>query len=110
MLTIVGKPRRYCDGIARRSFLKIGGLGLGGLSLPNLLRAEDAGGARNSHKSVIMVFLPGGPSHLDIWDLKPQAPVEIRGEFKPIQTTPHRLGGQEPASAKGMLVRLDGVR
>ena len=53
---------------------------------PRLLSAEQAGGVSNRHKSVIMVFLPGGPSHLDIWDLKPDAPVEIRGEFRPIQT------------------------
>lgn len=86
MLTILGKKQPLCDGIARRSFLKIGGLALGGLSLPSLLRAESQSGQRNQHKSVIMVFLPGGPSHLDIWDLKPNAPVEIRGEFRPIQT------------------------
>lgn len=87
MLTIRGRKQRFCDGISRRSFLKIGGLGLGGLSLPDLLRAEDSVGGSKSHKSVIMVFLPGGPSHLDIWDLKPDAPSEIRGEFSPIQTT-----------------------
>ena len=86
MLTILGKKQPFCDGIARRSFLKIGGLALGGLSLPTLLRAEGTAGTSNRHKSVIMVFLPGGPSHLDIWDLKPEAPVEIRGEFQPIPT------------------------
>ena len=59
---------------------------MGGLSLPSLLRAEAASGSSGRHKSVIMVFLPGGPSHLDIWDLKPDAPREIRGEFSPIQT------------------------
>ena len=86
MLTILGREQPYCDGVSRRSFLKIGGLALGGLSLPDLLRAEAADGGSGKHKSVIMVFLPGGPSHLDIWDLKPDAPREIRGEFSPIQT------------------------
>ncbi|MAV36295.1 MAG: hypothetical protein CMJ59_12660 [Planctomycetaceae bacterium] len=87
MLTILGKKQLLCDGIARRSFLKVGGLALGGLNLSTLLRAEATVDAPQRHKSVIMVFLPGGPSHLDIWDLKPDAPREIRGEFQPIQTT-----------------------
>jgi hypothetical protein len=86
MLTIYGNRTRFCDGVSRRNFLKIGALGLGGLALPNLLRAESASGVRGSHKAVIMIFLPGGPSHQDIFDLKTDAPSEIRGEFKPIQT------------------------
>jgi len=61
-------------------------LGLGGLALPNLLRAESASGVGRSHKAVIMIFLPGGPSHQDMFDLKTDAPSEIRGEFKPIST------------------------
>ncbi|HEV3340962.1 MAG TPA: DUF1501 domain-containing protein [Pirellulales bacterium] len=81
MLTIQGREHRFCDGISRRTFLRIGGLSLGGLSLPDLLRAE--GTTSRRHKSVIMVFLPGGPSHLDLYDLKPQAPLEVRGEFRP---------------------------
>jgi len=92
MLSIVGAaPRRgrMCDGIARRQFLTIGGLmgigGMGGLSTPQLLRAESAaGGARR--RSVIMIFLPGGPPHQDMFDLKPDAPSEVRGEFRPIAT------------------------
>ena len=89
MLTIYGpKPANsgFCDGVSRRSFLKIGALGLGGLTLPQLLRAEAAGGVKLGHKAVIMIFLPGGPSHQDIFDLKMDAPSEIRGEFKPIET------------------------
>lgn len=86
MLSIIGTAHQFCDGIPRRSFLKIGGLGLGGLSLPQLLKAEEATGQSNRNNAVIMVFLPGGPSHLDIWDLKPDAPAEIRGEFQPIDT------------------------
>lgn len=94
MLTILGGNEgadRFCDGLARRSFLKIGGLGLGasllsGVSLPDLLRAEAKQGVRNSHKALIQIFLPGGPPHQDMWDLKPDAPREIRGEFRPIDT------------------------
>lgn len=86
MLTIYGGRSHFCDGVSRRNFLKIGALGLGGLALPQLLRAEAQKGIGKSHKSVIMIFLPGGPSHQDIFDLKPDAPAEIRGEFKPIST------------------------
>src|SRR5687768_17795811 len=88
MLTIYDRSQsRFCDGVSRRNFLKIGALGLGGLSLPQLLQAEAASGIRRSHKAVIMIFLPGGPSHQDMFDLKTDAPSEIRGEFKPIRTT-----------------------
>ena len=87
MLTIFGPKQRFCDGISRRNFLKVGALGLGGLTLPQLLQAEANSGIRRSHKAVIMIFLPGGPSHQDIFDLKMDAPSEIRGEFKPIPTT-----------------------
>src|SRR5438477_10172025 len=89
MLTIYANSpgsRRFCDGVSRRNFLKIGALGMGGLALPQLLQAEAKSGIRRSHKSVIMIFLPGGPSHQDIFDLKMDAPSEIRGEFKPIKT------------------------
>ncbi|HVX64672.1 MAG TPA: DUF1501 domain-containing protein [Pirellulales bacterium] len=87
MLTIWGKPRRFCDSLSRRDFLHVGLLG-GALTLPDLLRlratAAAAGGTRQ--KSVIMVCLNGGPSHMDMYDLKPAAPAELRGEFKPIAT------------------------
>ncbi len=87
MLTIYDRSQsRFCDGVSRRNFLKIGALGLGGLALPQLLQAESQMGIRRSHKAVIMIFLPGGPSHQDIFDLKMDAPKEIRGEFKPIST------------------------
>jgi hypothetical protein len=89
MLTIYGKASRYCDGVSRRSFLQVGGLGLGALGLTTLsdlfraeARAADAGLPRPSqHKAVINVFLGGGPPHQDMWDLKMEAPNEIRGEF-----------------------------
>jgi hypothetical protein len=71
---------------SRRDFLRIGALGLGGLTLPSLLRAEAKNGVGNSHRSVIMIYLTGGPPHQDIIDLKPNAPVDIRGEFSPIST------------------------
>jgi hypothetical protein len=75
---------RFCDGISRRSFLRLGGLAMGGLALPDLLRAEAAGSS--SDRSVIMVYLTGGLSHQDTFDLKPDSPAEVRGEFKPIAT------------------------
>ncbi len=87
MLSIKGRTSgRFCDGVSRRDFLRIDGLSLGGLSLPSILRAEAASGVGRSHKAVIMIFLPGGPSHQDIFDLKMDAPSEIRGEFRPIST------------------------
>src|SRR5438045_1611612 len=78
-----GTGKTYCDGVARRSFLQIGSLAVGGLTLPRLLAAEQQSG-RPSHKAVIMVYLSGGMSHQDTFDLKPHAPAEIRGEFNPI--------------------------
>lgn len=85
MLTIYGPKQRYCDGVTRRSFLQAGGLMLGGLSLPAILRAEQRAGTR-SNKSIIMVYLSGGLAHQDSFDLKPNAPKEVRGEFNPIDT------------------------
>src|SRR5580692_12573855 len=85
MLTLMGGKGRFCDGVTRRSFLQIGALAMGGLSLPALLRAEQQSGSR-SNKAIIMVYLSGGLSHHDSFDLKPDAPDEIRGEFRPIAT------------------------
>jgi len=89
MLTFFnGDAERFCDGISRRSFLRAGGLALGGLALSDLLRlrAEGAVVPDGRGKSVIMICLGGGPSHVDTYDMKPGAPAEIRGEFKPIKT------------------------
>lgn len=87
MLTIrSNSTSRFCDGVSRRSFLKIGGLSLGGLALPQLLEAEARAGIRHSHKAVIMIYLPGGPPHQDMYDLKNDAPSEIRGPFREIST------------------------
>ena len=92
MLSIVGQKRSLCQGPTRRHFLQIGGLALGGLSLPDILRAESqagpslTSGSRLGHKAIIMIYLSGGPSHQDMYDLTMNAPSEIRGEFKPIST------------------------
>ena len=75
-----------CSGVSRRNFLKVGALGIGGFTLADLLRAEAAAGTGSSHKAVINIHLSGGPSHQDMFDLKPEAPVEFRGEFNPIST------------------------
>jgi hypothetical protein len=89
MLTLLGSAQRYCDGLSRRNFLKIGAFGAG-LTLAEMLRARalaaKASGRPASNKAAIMIYLPGGPSHMDMYDLKPEAPKEFRGEFKPIDT------------------------
>src|SRR6478735_622870 len=73
-------------GLRRRSFLQAGVLAPLGFSLVDLLRAETTAGIRGSRKAVVNIHLDGGPPHLDMIDLKPEAPVEIRGEFSPIAT------------------------
>jgi Protein of unknown function (DUF1501) len=92
MLTIFGKAG-HCDGISRRSFLTIGGLSLGAFGLPSLSLADLLRAEANSprkgklgHKAIINVFLAGGPPHQDMWEIKTEAPSEIRGEFRPIPT------------------------
>src|SRR5262245_38822312 len=75
------------DGMSRRNFLHVGTLALGGLTLADLLRQRAVAGSNSSPaKSVVMIHLSGGPSHLDMYDMKPQAPAEYRGEFRPIRT------------------------
>jgi hypothetical protein len=90
MFTFTGAKQAFCDGLNRRNFLKIGAFGAG-LTLADMLRlkaqANDATPAAPSRpKSAIMIYLPGGPTHMDMYDLKPDAPSEFRGEFRPIQT------------------------
>src|SRR5438105_12705786 len=70
----------------RRDFLRLGALSLGGLSLADVLRLRAEGSGGRKPRAVIMVCLAGGPSHIDMYDLKPDAPTEFRGEFKPIHT------------------------
>jgi hypothetical protein len=89
MLSILGRGVKLCDGITRREFLQVGALGIGGLTLADLLRLKAQAATSQPAqptKSIIMVYLQGGPSHIDMYDLKPNAPVEFRGEFKPIKT------------------------
>jgi len=99
MLTIPNRHlARFCDGSTRRDLMKIGSLGLFGMTLQDVLRLQDRANAAiapsrfegstgfGSAKSVIVLFLQGGPSHIDIWDPKPDAPSNVRGEFKPIKT------------------------
>ncbi len=91
MLNILG--RSSGNGVSRRDFLRVGALSVGGLSLADMLRSQSqATTAPTAGKSVIMVFLHGGPPHLDMYDMKPQAPVEFRGEFQPI---PSKVPGME---------------
>ena len=93
----------FCDRVSRRSFLQIGSLAVGGLSLPQLIQAEQKKGRGRSHKAVIMVYLSGGLSHQDSFDLKPLAPAEIRGEFSPI---PSNVSGLDVCE---LLPKLAGV-
>ncbi len=87
MLTIEsGQESRFCDGFTRRNFLKVGALGMGGLGLPGLLEAQALSGVGSSQKAVIMVYLQGGPPQMDTFDMKEDAPSEIRGEFVSIPT------------------------
>src|SRR5262245_64766631 len=97
MLTIPGRIGRLCEGSTRREFLTVGASTVFGLTLPQFLSLQKAQAAApaprlagmkgfGSAKSVILCFLQGGPSHLDIWDPKPEAPSNIRGEFKPIKS------------------------
>ena len=89
MLTIydpTDSARTHCDGISRRNFIKVGALGAAGLTLPQLLSLEANAGIRNSNKSVILIYLVGGPPHQDLFDLKPEAPREVAGPWRPIAT------------------------
>lgn len=82
----LGSTTTPCDGVSRRSFLRAGSLAIGGVSLAGMLQQQTLAGATTSRKSVILIWQAGGPSHLDMYDLKPTAPAEYRGEFKPIPT------------------------
>lgn len=114
MLTIAGTRHSNCDKIQRRDFLRAGALGLGGLTLADLLRADAQAPKPPRARSVIYIVLGGGPSHIDMYDLKPGAPAEIKGPFKPIQT---RLTGVQicehmplQAGMMDQLTLLRGIR
>ena len=116
MLNIPGRAVHTCEGPTRRELMRIGSLGLAGLHLPGFFLSQKAALANNipqkyagargfgNAKNVIMIFLQGGPSHIDIWDPKPDAPANIRGEFKPIKTKiPARnIGEHMPMMAQAL--------
>ncbi len=99
------RSHRTCDGVTRRSFLRVGALGVGGLTLPGLLRYQAQRGSERPQfgqkKAVILVWLAGGPSHIDMYDLKPDAPAEFRGEFKPIATNVPGIADRRAPAAAG---------
>src|SRR5437868_11496942 len=89
MLRLTGPAQRACDGCTRRDLLQAGGLGALGLLLPDVLKHRAAAapsGGFGRAKSCLLIYLFGGPSHIDLWDMKPDAPAEVRGEFRPIAT------------------------
>src|SRR3954467_8029565 len=92
MITIPGSPVRWCDGLSRREFLQIGSLGAAGLALPDLFRARAQGftppaGGAGRGRACILLFMGGGPPQMDTFDLKPDAPAEVRGQFPPTATS-----------------------
>src|SRR5579872_5449279 len=94
MLSILGRAGRLCDTWTRRELLSVGGLSLLGMGLPQSLafqaHADDSASATRGFgkaDSVLLIYLQGSPSHIDLWDPKPEAPAEIRGEFRPISTS-----------------------
>jgi hypothetical protein len=92
MIHLPGSPNRWCDGVSRREFLQIGGLGTAGLALPDLFRARAQGSTTPARgvgraKSCILLFMGGGPPQMDTFDLKPDAPEEVRGQFPPTATS-----------------------
>lgn len=114
MLSIFGSNHRFCDGVSRRGFLKIGMLGLGApcLTLADIFRAEARAGQKSpGHKAVINIFLGGGPPHQDMWEIKTEAPKEIRGEFKPIATrVPGLQIGESFPRIAGMMDKFAVIR
>ena len=86
MLSLGTTVANTCDGLSRRSLLKIGGLSLFGISLPQVLAAQSQSPREGKAKNVILLWMGGGPSNIDTFDMKPDAPAEIRGEFQSIAT------------------------
>src|ERR1700684_1122317 len=88
----LGSTRKYCDGISRRHFLTLGVSGMASLGLADILRAQEQSASPSVHggqerrTSVILIWLDGGPSHMDLYDMKPDAPAEYRGIWKPIRS------------------------
>src|SRR5438874_10418770 len=89
MFNVGNEKVPLCDGVSRRAFLRVGTAGLATMALPNLLRLEaanTAGPNQSKIRNCITIFLVGSPGHLDTWDMKPDAPAEVRGKFKPTKT------------------------
>ena len=87
MLRFLGPPRPLCDGCTRRDLLQVGGLSALGLLLPRAGAAASGPTGFGRARACVVVYLFGGPSHIDLWDMKPDAPAEVRGEFRPVATT-----------------------
>jgi len=105
MLKVYGNSKgNLCDGISRRDFLNVGSIGMGGLSLPGLLQAEAINSGKSSHKALIMIYMAGAPPHQDLWDPKPDAPSEYRGDLGAIPTNVDgiQIGELMPRMAKIM--------
>src|SRR6266436_5193894 len=89
MLHIGNENLPLCSGASRRSFLQAGAAAMAGLTLPNFLRLQAAGAVNEKKAKIrncITLFLVGSPGHLDTWDMKPDAPDDVRGKFRPIKT------------------------
>src|SRR5438105_4714968 len=120
MFSVGGSAVRLCDGLTRREWLRVGGLGAAGLLLPDLYRARAAARARagadedasfGRARSCILLFLFGAPAHQDLWDLKPDAPAEYRGEFRPVTSSaPGLLLGEHLPRTAATAHRLAVVR
>ncbi|MBM3980980.1 MAG: DUF1501 domain-containing protein [Planctomycetes bacterium] len=85
-LDLGSSPARYCDGVSRRSFLQLGVAGMAAVGVPELLRAKEQSKDTSKNTSVILIWLDGGPGHMDMYDMKPDAPAEYRGIWKPIRS------------------------
>ena len=103
MLTLLGRSRRPCDGLSRREILRAGALSLFGASFAPAVRSAQEREGRKKTRSVILIDLFGGPSHIDTFDLKPAAPAEVRGEFNPVATS---LAGVQVCEHLPRLARL----
>src|SRR5260370_6469630 len=114
MLRVTGSPYRCCDGLTRRGFLRVGFLGLAGLTLADHLRLRSQAaeaGKSTKETAVILLWLGGGPSHLDMYDLKPDAPAEFRGEFRPARTNvPGIQVGEHPPMQARVMDKISVVR
>src|SRR6266851_2248930 len=97
-----GSTARYCDGLSRRSFLQLGVAGMASIGLPRLLQAREQS-ASKKNTSVILIWLDGGPGHMDTYDMKPDAPAEYRGIWKPIRS---RVPGMDVTELFPLQARL----